>query len=123
MGELHDGQFFGMVAQSRGLVENLGAFALGLAEQMRSVEIFAVKGRVFAHDDGVKVFEPCLALGCDLIPSISLARQVQVLNVCFHALAFLPLNVGHFASSDLMATLLRLAHHGKTGVLLDLEGG
>jgi len=35
----------------------------------------------------------------------------------------LPLNVGHFASSDLMAAPLRLAHHGKTGVLLDLEGG
>jgi hypothetical protein len=90
---------------------------------MGGVKVLAVKGRVFAHDDGVKVFEPCLALGCDLIPSTRIASQSQVLNLRFDTLTALPLNVGHFASSDLMAALLRLAHHGKTGVLLDLEGG
>ena len=58
-----------MVAQSRGFVEDLGAFALGLAEQMCGVEIFAVEGRVFAHDDGVKVLEPCFARCRDLEPS------------------------------------------------------
>ena len=90
---------------------------------MRGIKILAVKGRVFAHDDGVKVFEPCLALGCDFIPSTGIASQSQVLDLRFHALTFLPLNVRYFASRDLVAPLLRLAHHGKTGVLFDLEGG
>ena len=65
---------------------------------MGGVKILAVKRRIFAHDDGVKVFEPCLALGGDFIPSIGIARQLQVLKLRFDALTLLPLNVRHFAS-------------------------
>jgi hypothetical protein len=41
----------------------------------------------------------------------------------FDAFPALPLNVRHFAGAHLVASLLRFAHHGKAGVLLNLEGG
>ena len=72
--------FSGWSRKGRCLVEYLGAFTLGLAKQMGGVKVLAVKGRVFAHDDGVKVFEPCLALGCDFIPSTRIASQVASLE-------------------------------------------
>ena len=55
--ELHDRQLLGVVPQGAWLVEDLGPLALSLLQQMRGVEILAVKGRVFAHDDGIKVFQ------------------------------------------------------------------
>jgi hypothetical protein len=46
-----------------GLVEDLGALTLGLAEHVRGVEELGIEGRVLAHDDGVKVCQHRRATG------------------------------------------------------------
>jgi hypothetical protein len=48
--ELHDRELFRVVAQRARLVEHPGALALGLLQQVRGVEVFAVKRRVLAHE-------------------------------------------------------------------------
>jgi hypothetical protein len=54
--ELHDRELFRVVAQRGRLVEDARAFALGLLQQVRGVEVFAVEGRVLAHDHASKSF-------------------------------------------------------------------
>ena len=44
-----------MVTQRRRLVEDPRTLAFGLAQQVRGIKVFAVKGRVFAHHDGAGI--------------------------------------------------------------------
>ena len=126
LGPFQDGQFFRMVAQRAGLVEHPGALALGLLQQVGGVEKFAVERRVLAHHHRVEVLERLPALiglvlgGAEPVHRITGERDVA--HNCGHGLAALPHDVLGFAGADLVAAGLRLAHHGKGGVLVDLEG-
>jgi hypothetical protein len=62
LGEFQNRELFGVVAERSWRVEHLGALALRSFEHVRGVEVLAVKRRVFAHDDCVKVFEQLGAL-------------------------------------------------------------
>ena len=124
--KLHDGKFFRVVAQRTRPVENARAFALGLLQQMRAVEILAVKGRVFAHDDCAKVFE-CLRPFVGLLlpgsePVGCVAGQLDVAHKGGDRRAALPHDVFGLAGADAVAAPLGLTHHDKGGVLVNLEG-
>ena len=121
LGELQNRQLFRVVAQSRRAVEHLGAFALGLAEQMGRVKIFAVKRRVFAHDHCGKIFQRSAVHGGLDEPIGGVPRQVNLMHQGRHRLALLPAHIGHLTGQHLMPALLRLAHHRERGVLVDLE--
>ena len=120
--ELHDGEFFRVVAQRARLVEDLRAVALGLLQQVRGVEIFAVKRRVFAHQHRAKVFQRHGARAGFGKPVHGVAGQRDVAHIGHHGRATLPHQVLLQAGADGVAALLRLAHHGKRGVLVNLEG-
>ena len=53
--KLQDGEFFRVVAQRPWAVEHRSAFALGLLQQMGGVEIFAVEGRILAHQHRIDI--------------------------------------------------------------------
>ena len=55
-------------------------------------------------------------------PIFSITRQVHLLHACRHLLAALPHDVLRFAGQHLVATTLRLTHHRKRRVLVNLEG-
>jgi hypothetical protein len=69
--ELEDGELLGVVAQRRGAVEHACTLALGLPEQVRGVEVFAVEGRVLAHDHRAGIAQGAGGvLGRDLEPGL-----------------------------------------------------
>jgi hypothetical protein len=69
--ELEDGELLGVVAQRRGAVEDACTLALGLPEQVRGVEVFAVEGRVLAHDHRAGIAQGAGGvLGRDLEPGL-----------------------------------------------------
>ena len=70
-----------MVAQRGRAVEDLGAFTLGLAQQVGGVKVFAVKRRVGAHDDGVKIFQRRSARGGLGEPGVGLSSERDVAHL------------------------------------------
>ena len=123
--EFHDGQLFRVVTQGPGFVEHPGALPLGLLEQMGGVKILAVKRRVLAHQDRVKVLDRLRALVRPVLlglkPVFLLAGQANVAHIGGHALATLPGDVLGFTHTQAVTALLRLTHHGKSAVLVDAE--
>ena len=120
--KLQNRQLFGVVAQGSWAVEDIGTFALGLAQQVRGVEVFAVKGWVGAHDDRAKVLEVGAARGGLGEPGVELGSERDVAHLGRDGLALLPAHIGHLAGRDLVAAFLCFAHHRKRGVLVNLEG-
>ena len=88
--ELHNRQLLGVVAQRTRLVEYLGAFALGLLQQVRGVKIFAVKRRVFAHDDSGKAMQRQHRALLFFEPVLGLPGQGDTPRVRLHHAALLP---------------------------------
>jgi hypothetical protein len=88
--ELHDRQLLGVVAQRARLVDDARAFALGLLQQVRGVEIFAVEGRVLAHQHGVEVGQRGLAAGGFGEPGGRVTGQRDVAHLRHHPLPALP---------------------------------
>jgi len=119
--ELHDRQLFGMVAQRRGLVEHARAFTLRLLEQVRGVEVFAVEGRVLAHDHRVEVGQGAHAAMVLDEPLVFRAGERDLAHQRVHGAARAPADVARLAGDDAVAAPLRLAHHREGGVLVGLE--
>jgi hypothetical protein len=82
--KLHDRELFRVVAQRAGLVEHPRAVALGLLQQVRGVEILAVKRRVLAHQDGVEVLQGHGARPVVLEPAVRVAGQPDVAHMRRH---------------------------------------
>ena len=64
-----------MLAQGLRFVEHVGAFALGLGQQVRGVQVFGVKGRVFAHQHGVKTSQGAIGHFLLVKPIVRITRQ------------------------------------------------
>jgi len=122
-GELHQCQFRRVVTQRGGLVEHPGPLALGLLQQVGGVEVLAVERRILAHDDGVKVLERFAPLVGHVVPVIGQAGEMDLPHQRGHWLPPLPLQVLGLAGGHGVTAPLQLAHHGKGGVLVDLETG
>ena len=126
LSKLENRQFFGVIANGPRLVENLRALPLGLLEQVGGIEVLAVKWRVLAHHHAIKVFERLRPLIGRLlrrgIPIERVASEGDVAHKGRDRATTLPHQVAHLAHADGVATALGLAHHGKSGVLVDLEG-
>ena len=122
--ELHDGEFFRMVAQGAGAVDDQRALALGLLQQVRGVEVFGVKGRVFAHEHGVKVTQRGGARCARCKPRLALFRagKRNVLHFGTHGLPAAPDDVLRLAGAERVPALHRLAHHGERRVFIGFEG-
>ena len=126
LSKLENRQFFGVIANGPRLVENLRALPLGLLEQVGGIEVLAVKWRVLAHHHAIKVFERLRPLVGRLlrggIPIDRFTGEGDVTHKGRDWAATLPHQVAHLAHADGVATALGLAHHGKSGVLVNLEG-
>ncbi len=120
--KFHDGQFLGVVAQGARRVEDPRPFALGLAQQVGGVEVLAVKRRVLAHDHRVGVGQRPGARVHHLEPVVGAAGQADLARVRGDGRAALPAHPMHLAGQHAVAASLRLAHHGKGGVLVGFEG-
>jgi hypothetical protein len=121
--ELHQREFFGVVAQRARAVEHAGTFAFGLFQQVGGVEELAVERRVLAHEHGVEVPERLARLVVHAVPVVGFAREGDAPHQRADRMAALPLQVLRLAGGHGVATFLQLAHHGEGGVLVGLEGG
>ena len=98
---------------------------------MRAVEELAVEGRILAHQHGVEVAQRGLtALAAGLLgaePLRLFAGEGDVTHGTGHQTGRpgrmgAPVQVLRLAHADAVSACLRLAHHGKGGVLVDDEG-
>ena len=120
---LHDGELFGVVAQGARAVDDARALALGLLQQVRGVDVFGVKRRVLAHQNGVKRRQRLHAFARDVVPDAGfIARQPQRLHAGRDACAALPLQMARLAKGDAVAARGGFAHHGEGAVLVRFEG-
>ncbi|MNT11253.1 hypothetical protein D3C72_1461250 [compost metagenome] len=111
-----------MVAQGGGFVEDLGAFALRLLQQVGRVEVLAVKRWVLAHDDGIKAGQLGPAVLGFVKPGRFVAGQQDVAHAGSDFFSTDPVHVLRLAGADAVSPCLGTAHHGKGAVLVDLEG-
>ena len=111
-----------MVAQGARTVEDARALALGLLQQVRGVEIFAVKGRVLAHHDGIEGVQGPDFSCFRVEPVLRFAGQADPPGLRLHDAAALPHQLAWFAGAQAVAPALGFAHHGKSGVFVGLEG-
>ena len=121
MGELHEGEFFGVVAQSRRLVEHPRALYLGALEQMGGVKKFAVKGWVFAHHHRAQAVQRPHGFVLHPKPRVGALLQHDVLHRRLHLTAAAPRQVLGFARPNGVAPVLGLAHHHKGAVFVSFE--
>ena len=127
LGKLHQGQFFRMVTQGLRAVEYACAFAFGLLQHMRGVQVFGIKRRVFAHQHRIKVFQGGSGRVFNAKPRI-LRRQTCLSRYQFNSIGLrryaafsLPMQIVQLASGHAPAPCLRLLHHGVGGVFVDFE--
>jgi hypothetical protein len=115
-----------VVPQGTRTIEDTGSLALGLLKQMGGVEILAVKRRVLAHQDRIEVTQGLRTLMRGLLRSLKpgrlLAGERDVTHIGGHRLTALPGQVFGLAGAQPMTASLRLLHHGKGAVLVNLEG-
>ena len=89
---------------------------------MRSVKIFAVKRRVFAHHHRIEAVQSTVGMHALLFkPFISSTCEMHLLNLRIHCLAALPNQMVGLTGKNLVAAFLRLSHHRKRGVFVNLE--
>jgi len=122
VGKLQNGQLFWMVTQGTRFVEHARALTFGLLQQVGGVEILAVKRWVFAHHDGVHRVKGLVLARHFFKPSVRCAGEVNLPQRRPDLAATDPGDVLRLAGIYRVATTLRLAHHGKGRVLVDLEG-
>ena len=119
--KLQDGQLLGVVPQGRRLVEDPGAFALSLAQQVGGVEVLAVKGRVLAHHHGVHAVQRDLSRGLRAEPIIGVACERDFAHRAGHRPTTLPAQLLRLAGHQGVSTPGGLAHHREGGVFVNLE--
>jgi hypothetical protein len=112
---------FRVIAQGARLVEDAGTLPFGLFKQVGGIKIFAVEGRVFAHEHGIERRERCTAQGLRLKPVGGITREDNVPHPCSHLAAALPDQILRQADRQRVPAPLCFAHHGKGGVFVDLE--
>ena len=122
LGEFQNRQFLRVVAQGARAVENARAFSLGLLQQVGGVEVFAVKGRILAHHDGIELVQSLHFGGFGGEPVLRFAGQADAPGLRLHDPAALPHQLARLAGAQAVAPALGFAHHGKGGVLVGLEG-
>mmetsp|Transcript_21599 Transcript_21599/g.51232 ORF Transcript_21599/g.51232 Transcript_21599/m.51232 type:complete len:499 (-) Transcript_21599:3260-4756(-) len=123
LGELQDRQLLGMLAQRAGLVEDAGALALGLAEQVGGVEELGVEGRVLAHQHGADVGQGDIGRGGDAVPVVRVAGELDFdRRSCADPAAALPDELARLAGQQRVAAAGGLTHHREGRVLVGLEG-
>ena len=119
--KLEDRELLRVVAQRARLVEDTRAFALGLLEQVRRVEVLAVERRVLAHHDGAEIGQRHRRRLAGREPVARVAGQRDLAHVGGDAAAALPGQVLRLADEQRVAARGGLAHHREGRVLGDLE--
>ena len=89
---------------------------------MRGVKIFAIKRRVFAHHHGIKAMQGAIGMRVPHFkPRILLTCEMDLLHLRVHRMTTLPNQMVGFTRKNLVAAFLRLSHHRKRGVFVNLE--
>ena len=89
---------------------------------MRSVKIFAVKRRVFAHHHRIETMQNTVGMhALHFKPCILSTCEMHLLNLGIHRLTTLPNQMVGLTGKNLVAAFLRLSHHRKRGVFVNLE--
>jgi hypothetical protein len=88
---------------------------------MGGVEVFAVKGRVFAHQHRTRVGHGALALLHGTEPVVCVPCERDLAHRGQHALTALPAQLPRLGGQQAVAAPGGLPHHGKRGVFMGLE--
>ena len=88
---------------------------------MGGVKKFAIKWRIFAHDDGAKIFQ--CAIFCWLLakPARRFPGKNNTPDIGSHGTATLPKNMSGFTGCNRVTAALGFSHHCESGFLVNLE--
>ena len=117
VGEFHQRQLLGMLAQCPRPVENTHPVGLGSFEQPGGRQVLEIEGRILAHEDRVEGLERQPFPARLPVPVVVVRPQVEVQRLAkdttgVPGLRLAPTEAGGVDSENLVAVLFGGTHHG-----------